>query len=742
LQAQNVTVKGDVFDEQKQPVVYASVALLSPDSTTLVTGTITDDQGHFQLPDIKPGNYFISLSFIGYKTIKKQISLVTSQTYTFTLESEAVGLDEVTVKANRGNIVKQSAAGQTFHLSASAVKKKDVLDALQEIPALNIDPGTRKITLNDGSKPLILINGVRREGGLSAIDAGDILSVEVVPTSSAEFMHEGYTSVVNIKVKKTENAYTSFNGGVSTHPLLVFGIADASLEFGNDKYSLYLYGQSFAFVNNKSDMTERSETTQSIRHATYKRNSDYSDTYFAIGGDRNWSESDYTSFSATIDHIPQSSSEGGETVITDIASKHNDPYEYTREYDDKSLAGSANIYHKHTFGSSVLDFLLRLNLSRNENKDDQLERGDHDLAYHHDFTNKRAGISFTPSYQFMLLYFHSKTGAETYYQSNKIEQNEGVGSRFRHKQWDEYIYLNADRSWDHFSLTASVGMNAVFRDVEDYTDHYINFHPVLNMSYRFNSHNSLTMNYNMQSTPPNVVQLNPYNTSSDTLSVITGNPYLEPYRTQQVRLSYAFSKNKIYLEPDVRYSRTDDVIFTTGKETSQGYVQSLANQGACDRWSVGLSSRYTINNAGFIGLNVAYNTVRFPDISQEDDYFTGYLNWGLTYRKFTLSGFYQLPVNSYEMYKRNYSSPDSWSTLSYAASPAWDISAGMRYIGWKSHIKRWTDMPGYSYYYENQFTNRGNIVMLGIRYKFQNRKPVRSPEKLQNTDKGFRIISE
>ena len=59
LQAQNLTVKGDVFDEQKQPVIYASVALLDPDSTSLETGTITDDQRHFQLPDIKPG--FISL---------------------------------------------------------------------------------------------------------------------------------------------------------------------------------------------------------------------------------------------------------------------------------------------------------------------------------------------------------------------------------------------------------------------------------------------------------------------------------------------------------------------------------------------------------------------------------------------------------------------------------------------------------------------------------------------------------
>ena len=229
-------------------------------------------------------------------------------------------------------------------------------------------------------------------------------------------MHEGYTSVVNIKVKKTENSYTSFNGGVSTHPLLVFGIADASLEFGNDKYSLYLSGQSFAFVNNKSDMFQRSETLQSSRDVTYKRKADYSDTYFAIGGDRNWSDSDYSSFSATIDYIPQNSDAYGETVITDKSSGQAYWYDHTRKYDDKSWAGSVNFYQKHTFGSSVLDFLIQLNRSKNVNKSNQLDKGDEgDLVVDYNFGNKRTGISFTPSYQFVVWDFRSKTGAETYY---------------------------------------------------------------------------------------------------------------------------------------------------------------------------------------------------------------------------------------------------------------------------------------------------------------------------------------
>jgi hypothetical protein len=66
----------------------------------------------------------------------------------------------------------------------------------------------------------------------------------------------------------------------------------------------------------------------------------------------------------------------------------------------------------------------------------------------------------------------------------------------------------------------------------------------------------------------------------------------------------------------------------------------------------------------------------------------------------------------------------------------------MRYIGNKSHVQRWVNMPDYSSYYDNKFTNRGNIVMIGIRYKLQTNKSERTIKKLENDDKGFRIISE
>ena len=69
--------------------------------------------------------------------------------------------------------------------------------------------------------------------------------MDVTQTASAEFMREGYTSVVNIKIKKIDRKYIAFNGGINSHSVRRFGIADASYETGNSKYSLYPTAQSF-----------------------------------------------------------------------------------------------------------------------------------------------------------------------------------------------------------------------------------------------------------------------------------------------------------------------------------------------------------------------------------------------------------------------------------------------------------------------------------------------------------------
>lgn len=743
--AQKVALEGKVIDSKKQPIAYASIALMDKDGHSLVTGTISDADGLFAFQQLPSGQYLLSVSFIGYKPLKYPVNLTKNHRMDCLLEEDAISLEGVTIEANRSNTIKQSALGQTFMLSATSMKKKDIIEALQEIPTLTINPDTRKISLNNGSTPLILVNGVRRDGGLSAISPEDIISVDVVQTASAEFMREGYTSVVNIKVKKTDRKYIALNGGINTHPTIRFGIADISLETGNSHSSLYLTAQSFAFLNNKSDMFERTSTSSSLREVTYRRNSHYNDTYIAMGGDNLWSNTNYSSFSITFNYIPQWNEANGADILTHNSTGTATPYDHWRELKDKSYIGSINLYHKHQFANkSILDFLLQLNLSKNINKVKQLEENKQQRnTYNYDFHNSHIGLSFTPSYKFQIVGFDSKIGLNTYFQSNRIKQKDAISSAFKHEEWNEYLYLDMNRTWGAFSLAASLGADAVFRDVEGYKDRYYNFRPVINLNYHFNSHHSLMLSYNMQSVAPSVIQLNPYNTSSDTLTVSSGNPFLEPYRIQNIRLGYTYTGGGFYIEPFLNFRQIDDAIVATGEDKGGYYIKSLNNQAKSTLLIAGASLRYTIKRIGFIGMSINYNHIKFSGINQKNNYITGRFYGGLNYRKLGLNFSYGLPSNSYDMYTHIYSSPESNVTLSYNISKNWDLSAGMRFVGWKKHVERWIDMPDYSYYYDNQFTNRGNIIMIGARYKFQSHGKVkREQKKLQNMDKGFRIISE
>ncbi len=744
LYAQKNAIKGCVLDQQKQPIIYASVALLASDSLSLVAGTITDDLGNFELQNIPPDQYYISLSYIGYKPLKQKIDLTSDQEHFFILENENYMLDDVEITANRSDLVKHSAIGKSFMLSESATKKKNILEAMQEIPVLDIDPNTRKIMMIDGSKPLILINGMRREGGISSINVEDILSVDVAQTASAEFMREGYTSVVNIRTRKKKESYRMFNGGFYTHPLIHFGLADGSYEFGNTKYSLYFSAQSFAFLNNKSNITETTKTTNTLREAVYKRRANYSDSYFVLGGDLKWSDSDYSSFSVAFTYLPQNSHSKGDVQISDYILDEKANYKYIRDYNDKSKGGSLNIYHKHTFSGSAIDFLFSIHINDNKNKSFQTEENEKEEIFkNYNYHNKRTSGNFSPSYQFSIWGIQTKFGLNTFYAYNKIVNNTTRSSEFEHKEWNQYTYFDINHTWNKFSLSASIGIDAVFRNVENNRNEYINFRPVFNLGYRSNQYHSFSFNYNMQATSPDIIQLNPFNTSSDTLSIITGNPYLKPYQTQNFRLNYTFTGKGLYIEPFFTYKITNDAIVTTGHYNSNGqYVESLINKEDYYLWTVGSIFRYSINKVGFIGLNAAYNSIRFPEISQKDNYFTGRINLGLNFNKISISGSYPLPSNIYGKYKRYYSSPDSRLSISYAVNSCLDISIRMRYILWKHHTERWTDMPNYSYHFDNQFSNRGNIIMFGIRYRMQHKKTPSKQNKLQNIDRGFRVIQE
>ena len=92
-------VKGKIIDINSQlPLAGANIIIKS---TSI--GTISDDDGYFSIKDIPNGNYSISVSYIGYKTVYLSDVWVRPNAYDFLnvkLEQSIIQIDDITVEEN------------------------------------------------------------------------------------------------------------------------------------------------------------------------------------------------------------------------------------------------------------------------------------------------------------------------------------------------------------------------------------------------------------------------------------------------------------------------------------------------------------------------------------------------------------------------------------------------------------------------------------------------------------------
>lgn len=95
--AQTFTLKGKVVDENNESLLGATILVKEPKK-----GTSTDFDGKFSV-NLPKGNYTIQVSFIGYKTVLKEIFLTKSDEINFNLLPNSTVLEEVLVSAVRAS---------------------------------------------------------------------------------------------------------------------------------------------------------------------------------------------------------------------------------------------------------------------------------------------------------------------------------------------------------------------------------------------------------------------------------------------------------------------------------------------------------------------------------------------------------------------------------------------------------------------------------------------------------------
>ena len=92
------SIRGKILTEEKQPIEFANIALLSEDST-FIQGTCSRSDGSFELLPPAPGNYLLQVSSIGYKALCQPCP--TGSTHNWILQTDAVLLAETVITAAR-----------------------------------------------------------------------------------------------------------------------------------------------------------------------------------------------------------------------------------------------------------------------------------------------------------------------------------------------------------------------------------------------------------------------------------------------------------------------------------------------------------------------------------------------------------------------------------------------------------------------------------------------------------------
>lgn len=213
LFAQNASVAGIVADEQtKQPVEYASIALLKASDSSVVAGVLTKSNGSFVFSKLAAGAYVIKVAFIGYHTKRTQTFNLTANSQvnagTIWLSRSQKLLSEVKITGQRDNalnkIDKQTYRADQFESARGGT----AIDVLRNLPSVTVN-GEGDISVRGSTGFLVLVNGkpvfTDAQTVLSQLPANSLQNIEVITSPSAKYDPDGKAGIINIITKKGAN---------------------------------------------------------------------------------------------------------------------------------------------------------------------------------------------------------------------------------------------------------------------------------------------------------------------------------------------------------------------------------------------------------------------------------------------------------------------------------------------------------------------------------------------------------
>lgn len=583
LQAQNI--RGKVYMEKdKTPAQFASVGLMQLNDSSIVTGVITLTDGGYSFEKVKPGSYFIKVSFVGYEAVDKPVEVTGTygdiQVDTIYLVEAATSLEEVTVTAER--LKGKELVDRTIYAIPSQVAKvsNNGYDLLKKIPQVNVD-FQNNVTLNGSSNFIIQVDGRQRDKEfLAKLLPSDIESIEIINNPSGKY--EGnIDGVINVILKKEARYGMNGNASLYIKPInKLTATASASLDYSAGKITYYI--TAYTFTQNLSiSSTTTNHFFWNDSTGYTQGDGDLAVTSSSVNTGFDYYMNDRNSLSFNINYRPIHQ-KVDMLSNTDLSTDGTLVGNYTSLTNNnlKSGEGNVSLFYKKTFKKAVQEFTTDINYytfnstEGNDFTNTNYRTGSEEpvstISRMEDNLNQRDYLSAKFNYvQPLGMSAKLEAGYQAYYQKMRYEfrvNDQETDNNFLYAELRNSLYGGFTLNMKKFGFQAILRMENSDIDADSVTEpNYTCLLPSANLQYKISATHNLKLTYNRRINRPTIYDLDPYYKVGQNYDISQGNPDLKPEYRDRLQLTYTWNFGNNYFSPSLYYEALSNKI-------SRGYV--------------------------------------------------------------------------------------------------------------------------------------------------------------------------
>ncbi len=607
-------ISGTLVDSvSKQPLMYASVALFRATGKAPINGVLTDDKGSFKIDGVKPGDYKIRITYVGYP--EKFVGGVTTTDSKpdknmgqIFVKSSAKTLNEVSVTAQAPlieNKIDKIVYNAEKDLTATGGNATDVL---QKVPLVAVDINGN-VSLRGDQNVRVLING-KPSGATSAslsdvlktIPADQIKSIEVITSPSAKYDAEGSAGIINIitKQKNMSGISGSISGGIGTRQ----NNGNFNLNYNKNRFSLSINaGGNYTWPQTSlTGFFNDIQPVDTVHTSTTSNGTNYVKRYGAIGNvSANYDFNAYNSL-----HTNIRLNQGGFNTVADNQSQFTNllPTHYDSLKNDLSHQYSSHGLGHNSFGG------FDWNLDYTHKFKTEGEELDISTQWSHsrtvtDFTNYYSATAQLPDSKANINGLNNEYTLQVDYTKpiNKVFKLEAGGKEILRRLVgtqdafasdpgtpDGFIADNVNSSVYDYNqdVTAAYGVLTITlpkgysilvgaRDevtnisgnpqtltsdttLRSFSNSYNTFIPSLTIQKKLSATQTIKLAYSKRITRPSLTFLNPYDNKTNILAQTEGNPRLSPEISQTFEFDYVTFIKSSVINMSVYYKHTGGLI--------------------------------------------------------------------------------------------------------------------------------------------------------------------------------------